>query len=107
VNLDFISGCGSGIAIKGSFIYFTTSSGTGIGRANLNGTGVNLNFITGLNGEIAFLAADSSNIFWADWGNRGTGTTIGRANLNGTGVKQSFIKGTKGGFGIAVTGGNP
>ncbi len=107
VNLDFISGCGSGIAIKGKYIYFTTTSGTGIGRANLDGSGVNLNFISGLSGTVAFLAADSSYIFWADWGSRGSGTTIGRANINGSGVSQNFITGTKGGFGIAVTGGDP
>jgi hypothetical protein len=107
VNLHFIKGCGSGIAIVGNYIYFTASSGEAIGRASLDGDDIDLKFIAGLKGEIAFLAADSSYIFWADWGDRGSGTTIGRANLNGTGVNQSFIKGTKGGFGIAVTGGNP
>jgi Domain of unknown function (DUF5050) len=107
VNDDFISGCGSGIAIEGKYIYFTTTSGTGIGRANIDGTDVNTSFMTGLNGEIAFLAADSNYIFWADWGSAGSGTTIGRANLDGTQPNQSFIKGTKGGFGIAVTGGDP
>jgi hypothetical protein len=107
VNLDFISGCGSGIAIEGKFIYFTTASGTGLARANIDGTGVNPNFIAGLNGQIAFLAVDKTAIFWADWGNRGTGKTIGRANLDGSDVNQSFVTGTKGGFGIAVTGGDP
>ena len=70
-------------------------------------TEVNPNFITGLNGEIAFLAVSAKGIFWADWGSRGSGTTIGHANLDGTGVNQSFITGTDGGFGIAVTKGNP
>jgi hypothetical protein len=81
-------------------------NGTAIGRANLNGSNVNPNFITGLNGEIAFLAVDSNTIFWADWAN-GSGTTIGRAKLDGTGVNQHLIEGTVGGFGIAVTGGDP
>jgi len=107
VNEDFISGCGSGIAIQGDYIYFTAASGTGIGRAKIDGSDVDVNFISGLNGQIAFLAADSRYIFWADWGSRGSGTTIGRANLNGTSVNQSLVTGTKGGFGIAVTGGNP
>jgi hypothetical protein len=106
-NDDFISGCGSGVAVEGKYIYFTTSDDTGIGRANIDGSDVNLNFMTGLNGEIAFLAVDKNYIFWADWGNAGTGTTIGRANIDGTGVNQSFVQGTKGGFGIAVTGGDP
>jgi virginiamycin B lyase len=107
VDENFIRGCGSGIAIQGDYIYFTAASGTAIGRANIDGGDVDVNFIKDLKGEIAFLAADSDYIFWADWGNRGSGTTIGRANLNGSDVNQSFIKGTKGGFGIAVTGGNP
>jgi len=106
VNSNFISGCGSGIAIQGDFIYFTTSSGTGIGRANLDGSNVDLNFMTGLNGLIAFLAADKNNLYWADWAG-GSGTTIGRANLDGSGVNQTFISGTVGGFSIAVTGGSP
>ena len=115
VDPNFITGAGSGsgIAIHGKYIYFTSNGGTGIGRANLNGTDVNPNFITGLDGEIAFLAVDAKYIFWADWGDRGTCNnpgptcTIGRANIDGTGVNQSFITGTDGGFGIAVTDGNP
>jgi hypothetical protein len=108
VKEDFISGCGSGIAIKGKYIYFTAASGTAIGRANIDGTNVNTSFIPNLNGQIAFLAADSKYIFWADWGSRGSGTTIGRANLDGTGIpNQSLVSGTIGGFGIAVTGGDP
>jgi virginiamycin B lyase len=102
VNQNFISGAGSGsgIAIHGKYIYFTSNGGTGIGRAKLNGTDVNPNFITGLNGEIAFLAVDSKYIFWADWGDRGTwqsgSNTIGRANIDGTDVNQSFITGADG-----------
>lgn len=68
---------------------------------------MNPNFITGLNGEIAFLAVSAKGIFWADWGSRGSGSTIGRANLDGTAVNQSFITGTDGGFGMAATKGNP
>src|SRR5579862_679454 len=106
VNLDFISGCGSGIAVEGGYISFTTASGTGIGRANLDGTGVNLTFMTGLNGEVAFLAANSTHLYWADWDDN-AGTTIGRSMLSGKKINQNFITGTDGGFGIAVTGGDP
>jgi virginiamycin B lyase len=99
----------SGIAIEGPYIYWANSQVPkgSIGRATLNGTDVKQNFIKGVNGEVGFLAVDSTYIYWADWGSRGSGTTIGRAKLNGTGVNQSFIKGTKGGFGIAVTAGSP
>jgi hypothetical protein len=58
-----------------------------IGRANLNGTGVNQRFITGAHFPETGLTVDSRYLYWA---NNGSGT-IGRANLNGTGVKQSFI----------------
>lgn len=108
VNLKFIPTVAAGsLAIQGSFIYWPSENGTSIGRANIDGKSVNQNFIKGLNGQVAFIAADSTYIYWADWGSSGSGTTIGRAKLNGTGVDQTFIKGTAGGFGIAVTGGNP
>jgi virginiamycin B lyase len=108
VNKNFITGAHNpcGVAVNSSYIYWAGDAGTSIGRAKLNGTHVNLDFIQGLNGPIAFLAADSKNIFWADYDDY-VGTTIGRAKINGTGVNQSFITGTKGAFGIAVTGGNP
>ena len=59
-----------------------------IGRANLDGTGPNPNFITGATNPDG-LAVDGSHIYWA---NSGSGT-IGRANLDGTGVNQGFITG--------------
>jgi len=106
-NPNFIPTSGaSSLAIEGQYIYWP-NNGTAIGRAKLNGTDVNQKLITGLNGEVAFIAVDSAYIYWADWGNRDTGTTIGRAKLDGTGVNQKFIKGTLGGFGLAVTGGSP
>jgi hypothetical protein len=109
VNLDFIPTTASAsVAISGKYIYFATGSGgTAIGRANIDGSNLRPKFITGLNGEVAFLAVDGAHIYWADWGNRGTGTTLGRANLDGSGVNQSFVKGTVGPFGIAITGGSP
>ena len=107
ITNGFIVGCGSGIAIVGKYIYFTSASGSSIGRANIDGTNVNTDFIPNLNGQIAFLAATKKYIYWANWGDRGSGTTIGRANIDGTQPNQTFIQGTKGGFGIAITGGDP
>jgi len=57
-----------------------------IGRANLNGTGVDQKFITGASNPDA-MTAGSGYLYWANWG---TGT-IGRANLNGTGVSQALL----------------
>jgi hypothetical protein len=73
----------------------------------LNGSDLNPDFITGLNGSAAFLAVNSKYIFWADSGSDYNGTTIGRANLDGSDVNQSLITGAHGPFGIAVTDGNP
>jgi hypothetical protein len=77
-----------------------------IGRARLNGTGVNQRFITGAAGA-AMLAISSGYLYWANTGGRGGagGDTIGRARLNGTHVNQRFIavpNGPKGVAGLAV-----
>jgi virginiamycin B lyase len=78
-----------------AFVYWTNSPPcpelpcTGppaIGRANLDGTGVNQRFI-----EVEFppvgIAVDPEHIYWMT---PATGA-IGRANLDGTGVEPSFI----------------
>ena len=72
--MNFIPTSGAaGLAIEGSYIYWANASNGSIGRAKIGGTDVNQSFITGLNGEVAFLAVDSADIYWVDWGNRGTG----------------------------------
>jgi hypothetical protein len=71
----------------GNFVYWSNESpGTTIGRAKINGTGLNDNFITGLNNP-AGVAVDSKFIYWAEYGSN----RIGRANLDGTGAKPDFI----------------
>src|SRR5262245_35430486 len=60
-----------------------------IGRANLDGTGVNETFITGLNPSD--VAVDANHVYWGG-SVLGLGT-IGRANLDGTAVDQNFIGG--------------
>ena len=57
-----------------------------IGRVNLDGTGVDRGFITGLD-EPCGVAVDDQHIYW---GERGT-NSIGRANLDGTAVNRTFI----------------
>jgi low-density lipoprotein receptor class B len=82
----------------GNFVYWTNDTpGNSIGRAKINGTGLNDNFVTGLNRPIG-VAVDSKFIYWADW----NANQIGRANLNGTGVTLNFIPGVHP-EGIAVT----
>jgi virginiamycin B lyase len=71
-----------------------------ISRANLDGTGVNLRFITGV-ADPSGVAVDASHVYWSDLQ---TGS-IGRANLDGTGVNQSFITGAINPDSVAVDAG--
>jgi hypothetical protein len=123
-----IAGDGSGyVAVDAQHIYWIgtfcegkgTCSGDGtdrpvfaIGRANLNGTGVDRSFIvtghtvtrptTGGSGTVTYptgvfatgLAVDGEHIYWTGRvQDPCCGATLGRANLDGTGVDQSFIGG--------------
>ena len=72
-----------------------------IGRANLDGSSPNNNFITGASNPGA-VAVDGQHIYWTN----PSANTIGRANLDGTSVNQSFINlsGAAGPSGLAVDG---
>ena len=71
-----------------NFVYWASSGQTTIGRAKLNGTGVNNAFIQGLTGVQA-VAVDSQHIYWTQ--GLGATSTIGRANLDGSGANPNFI----------------
>ena len=75
----------NGVAVYGDFVYWTVPDANAIGRAGMNGTGVDQTFITGLQG-VQGVAVNSAGIFWT---NTDTGS-IGRANLDGTGINQNF-----------------
>ena len=82
----------------GNFVYWTNDApGNSVGRAKINGAGLNDNFVTGLNRPIG-VAVDSKFIYWADW----NANRIGRANLDGTATNLNFITGVHP-QGIAVT----
>ena len=83
---------------RGNFVYWTNDApGNSVGRAKINGAGLNDNFVTGLNRPIG-VAVDSKFIYWADW----NANRIGRANLDGTATNLNFITGVHP-QGIAVT----
>jgi virginiamycin B lyase len=101
---DALTGTGvlTGIGAPACCIYWANDgegAGATIGRANLDGSGVNQSFITGAS-EPNGVAVNGSHIYWA---NRTTGT-IGRANLDGTGVNEFFITGADRPDGVAVDG---
>jgi hypothetical protein len=78
-------------------VYWTNNDTGTIGRANLDGTGVDQSFITGANHPDG-LAVDDAHVYWTN-----DSGTIGRANLDGTGANQSFIAApTSGGSAVAV-----
>ena len=122
VDPDFISTrtyAGNAMAVDDAHIYWVSkvsdpsptdpfgqpNTGT-IGRANLDGTGVDPDFISGI-GNPHGVAVDGAHVYWDDTHTTVTPTgseadfAIGRANLDGTDVDQSFIE-PGGGNGLAV-----
>ena len=82
-------------------IYWANDKGTTIGTANIDGTGVNQNFITAGPNPCG-VAVDGAHIYWAN----GDDGTIGRANLDGSRADQGFITGGNRPCGVAVDGGH-
>jgi virginiamycin B lyase len=78
----------------GAYIYWTYSLGgeaSGhIGRAKLDGSGVNQRFITLKKGALPWgVAVNGQHIYWVANAFPAVGT--GRANLDGSGVRQGFL----------------
>ena len=86
------------VAINSSYIYWTANDGR-IGRANIDGSNPNPDFITGLSqpSDLVGLAVDGSHIYWS------SETHIGRANLDGSGVEPTFLPANHA-IGMAVDG---
>jgi hypothetical protein len=84
-----------------AYVYWTNYDPGTIGRANLDGTGVDQSFITGLGTFPLGVGVDDAHAYWTYWDT----DTIGRANLDGTGVDPSFIAApTSRGSQVAVDG---
>ncbi len=73
-------------------VYWSSYNSNEIGRANIDGSGINQSFITGASTPDG-LAVDPGHLYWANWGGVNGATTIGRANIDGGGVDQSLITG--------------
>jgi hypothetical protein len=81
---------------NGNFVYWSNEQGTSIGRAKINGVGLNNSFVPATN---PFgVAVDSKFVYWAQ------PNSIGRANLDGSSPNQNFVStGSPSPMGIAVT----
>ena len=85
------------------------ADGGTVGRAAINGTGKNVNFISGPPGPLPCgVAVDSGHVYWADIDNSGAPAYIGRAGLDGNNVEAHFvtIPGTSFPCGVAVNAAN-
>ena len=86
-----------GVAVGAGHVFWANGDFPGsIGRANLDGSGVDQTFISGASYPFG-VAVDAAHVYWANDSN-----TIGRANLDGSGVDQSFISGANLPRGLAV-----
>ena len=72
---------------KANFVYWANAGQTTIGRAKINGTGLNNSFIGGLS-NLHGVAVDSKFIYWTQ--GSGATSTIGRANLDGSGAESEL-----------------
>ncbi len=97
------TGSPCGITSDGTHIYWgNTAGGNSIGRATIEGTAINENFITG-GFTPCSVAVDGTHIYWANSGtNPPHPGSIGRANINGGEVEQEFITGPEHPCGVAV-----
>ncbi len=82
-----------GVAVDKSYLYW---GGKGaVGRANIDGSGANLKFISNAGEDLDELACgvavDDKHIYWAASAPRGD-QWIGRANLDGSGATPKFIR---------------
>lgn len=111
VNASLVTGpvepCG--VAVDSGHVYWgdiATGTPAYIGRAGLDGSSKELNYVTipGTSYPCG-IAVNSANIFWTEPGIFGGGTRIGRANTNtGTGADPSFIGDAATPCGIAAFG---
>jgi virginiamycin B lyase len=90
------------VLASGSFLYWTNSWAGTIGRSNLDGTGVNQNFITGLVFPSG-LDIEGNFLYFSSFDLLAGASEVGRANIDGTGVNSNFITGGTGTTGIEAT----
>lgn len=90
------AGC-QGVAVDASHVYWAEPGRRSIGRASLDGSGVEYDFLGGLENPCG-IAVDGTSIYWAEEG----GGTIAKADLDGGGIDRDFVDGIVNPCGVAV-----
>ena len=91
-----------GLSIDGQYFYDGGAT-SAIGRASLDGSGMNTSFISTGTYNPTYTAVNASHIYWSGPGPGGG--AIGRANIDGTGVNLTLISGLSSSpQGIAIDG---
>lgn len=93
------AGC-EGAAVDASHLYWAEPARGAIARANLDGSGVEYDFLAGLENPCG-IAVDATSIYWVEE----KGGTIAKADLDGSNVDRGFISGVAAPCGVAVGGG--
>lgn len=86
-----------GIAVDAHYMYWANSGTDSIGRAALDGSGVDPSFIANAKGAVE-VAVDGHYVYWTN------SAGIGRASLDGTGADTSFVATLA--YGVAVDNGH-
>lgn len=87
-----------GVAVNSTYIFWGSYS-SAIGRAGLDGSNPNAQFITGLERPCG-VAVDGASIYWSEQGP--VHRAIGRANLDGGSVNRDFVTDIRETCGVAV-----
>jgi YD repeat-containing protein len=92
------------VHVAGAFMYWSNVNAGTIGRANIDGTGVNQSFITGIDAPSG-ITSDGTYLYWTTGGLNDTFGTggIARAGLDGvTGRNNTFITGASKPLAVSV-----
>jgi len=94
-----------GLAVNATHLFWANRRQDSIGRAGLDGSGVDNLFIRTPSGSYPCgVAIDDAYVYWANHGYETRGTTIGRAKLDGSSVEGAFVGGALNPCGVAVDG---